>query len=95
MTFDPAHLDTLARLARLRIESGARAALATDLTALAGLVARLAAVPTHGVEPLAHPGDLLLQPVADAVTEGDRSDELLALSGAAQGGYFTVPKVIE
>ena len=95
MTFDPAALDTLARLARLRIDSGARAALATDLTALAGLVGQLAAVPTNGVEPLTHPGDLLLVPVADHVTECDRAEALLALSGAAQGGYFTVPKVIE
>jgi aspartyl-tRNA(Asn)/glutamyl-tRNA(Gln) amidotransferase subunit C len=95
MTIDESSLDHLARLARLRIDPAERPALAADLDALAGLVGRLAAVATDGVEPLAHPGDLLLMPVADAVTEGDRADALLALSGAAQGGYYTVPKVIE
>lgn len=95
MTIDESSLDHLARLARLRIDAAERPALATDLDALAGLVGRLAAVATDGVEPLAHPGDLLLALVADAVTEGDRSEVLLALSGAAQGGYYTVPKVIE
>jgi aspartyl-tRNA(Asn)/glutamyl-tRNA(Gln) amidotransferase subunit C len=95
MTIDEATLDHLARLARLRIDPAERARLAGDLDALAGLVGRLAAVPTGGVAPLAHPGDLVLVPVADAVSEPDRSDELLALSGAAQGGYYTVPKVIE
>lgn len=95
MTIDEATLDHLAGLARLRIDPAERARLAADLDALAGLVGRLAAVPTGGIEPLAHPGDLVLAPVADAVTEGDRAEDLLALSGAAQGGYYTVPKVIE
>lgn len=95
MTIDEATLDHLAGLARLRIDPAERGRLAGDLDALAGLVGRLAAVPTAGIEALAHPGDLALAPVADAVTEGDRADDLLALSGAAQGGYYTVPKVIE
>jgi aspartyl-tRNA(Asn)/glutamyl-tRNA(Gln) amidotransferase subunit C len=95
MSFEHSSLDTLARLARLRIEPEARAALAADLAALAGLVGRLAAVPTAGVEPLTHPDELLLAPTEDVVTEGNRADELLALSDAAQGGYYAVPKVIE
>jgi aspartyl-tRNA(Asn)/glutamyl-tRNA(Gln) amidotransferase subunit C len=95
MTIDEATLDHLARLARLRIDPADRGRLARDLDALAGLVGRLAAVLTEGVEPLAHPGDLVLALADDVITDGDRADELLALSDAAQGGYYTVPKVIE
>ena len=95
MTIDPATLEHLARLARLRIEPADRERLAADLDALAGLVGQLAAIDTAGVEPLSHPGDLTLAPVADEPTEGDRAEVLLALSEAAQGGYYTVPKVIE
>lgn len=95
MTIDEASLDHLARLARLRIDPAERARLARDLDALVGLAGRLSAVPTAGVEPLAHPGGLVLMTVPDTVTEPDRADELLALSTAAQGGYYTVPKVIE
>ncbi len=95
MTIDESTLDHLARLARLRIEPADRGGLMADLAALTGLVGRLAAVDTAGVEPLSHPGDLTLRLAPDVVTEGDRADALLALSEAAQGGYYTVPKVIE
>jgi aspartyl-tRNA(Asn)/glutamyl-tRNA(Gln) amidotransferase subunit C len=95
MTFDDATLDHLARLARLRIDPADRAGLAADLAALTGLVGRLAAVDTTGVEPLSHPGDPMLGLAPDVITEGDRAEALLALSEAAQGGYYTVPKVIE
>ena len=47
------------------------------------------------LNPLAHPHDQVLGLRDDVADQPDRSEELLALAPAAQGGYYLVPKVIE
>lgn len=95
MALDQASLDRLCELSRLNLAAGDRPAMAADLGRVLDLFAALRAAPVDGLEPLAHPHDLTLVLREDRVTEGDRSDALLALAAGAQGGYYVVPKVIE
>jgi aspartyl-tRNA(Asn)/glutamyl-tRNA(Gln) amidotransferase subunit C len=95
MAFDAATLDHLGRLAKLTLDNDERARLGADLARVLSLFDALAAAPTAGVEPLAHPLGLHLRLREDRVTETDRSERLLALAAEAQGGYYLVPKVIE
>ncbi len=95
MAIDSTTVRHIARLARLAIAEGELATVAAELGRLLELADRLAAADVAGIEPLAHPHDQALAWRADAVTETDHADALLALAGEARGGFYLVPKVIE
>jgi aspartyl-tRNA(Asn)/glutamyl-tRNA(Gln) amidotransferase subunit C len=95
MPIDSATVRRIARLARLAIDDHDLEMVAADLDRVLHLVDRLAAADTAGIEPMAHPHEQTLVWRADAVTESDRADALLALAPEARGGFYLVPKVIE
>jgi aspartyl-tRNA(Asn)/glutamyl-tRNA(Gln) amidotransferase subunit C len=95
MAIDSATVRHIARLARLAIADADLAPVGMELGRLLELADRLAAADIAGIEPLAHPHDQALTWRADAVTEADRADALLALATGARGGFYVVPKVIE
>ena len=92
----------IARLARIDMTPQRLEQARAELNGIMDLIARLQAVDTAGVEPLAHPlsarEDVVLRLREDAVTEAptpERRGELMANAPAAQDGLFLVPKVIE
>jgi aspartyl/glutamyl-tRNA(Asn/Gln) amidotransferase, C subunit len=93
----------IARLARLDMTPQRLEQARAELNGIMDLIARLQAVDTKGVEPLAHPlsahDDVVLRLREDVVTEtGDpaqRREALMANAPAASNGLFLVPKVIE
>lgn len=91
-------LDDVARIAHLaRIEiTDAEARRTLDqLNDIFALIAKMQAVDTAGVEPMAHPlggGQRLRE---DAVTESGGREVNMANAPAQQDGLFLVPKVIE
>lgn len=95
MSLDHAAVRHIARLARLAVAEDQLESLRSDLDRVLHLFDDLAAANVDNLAPLAHPHDQSLGLRDDAVGEGDRSEELLALAPSAQGGYFLVPKVIE
>jgi len=95
MSIDRATVSRIARLARLAIGDGELDSTAAELGRVLDLAGQLAAADTDGIEPMAHPHEQALLWRADAVTESDRADALLALAPEARGGYYLVPKVIE
>jgi len=95
MAIDSTTVRHIARLARLAIAEGDVAPVGAELGRLLELADGLGAADVAGIEPLAHPHDQALAWRADAVTETDRADELLALAGESRGGFYLVPKVIE
>ena len=95
MSIDNATVRRIARLARLAIAENEVSAVAADLGRVLDLADRLASADLEGVEPMAHPHEQTLAWRADAVTERDNADALLALAPEARGGYYLVPKVIE
>jgi aspartyl-tRNA(Asn)/glutamyl-tRNA(Gln) amidotransferase subunit C len=85
----------IARLARLAIGESEIASVGGELNRVLELADALAVVDVDGVEPMAHPHEQVLAWRADAVTESDRADTLLALAPEARGGFYLVPRVIE
>lgn len=99
MELQPEDLRRLARLARIAVSADEVSTLQSQLNGIFGLIDQLQAVDTQGVEPLAHPLDVVT-PLSqrlreDEATEGNRRDANMANAPAAENGLFLVPKVIE
>jgi aspartyl-tRNA(Asn)/glutamyl-tRNA(Gln) amidotransferase subunit C len=85
----------VARLARLAIAEDEITPTLDTLNRTLALVEQMRSVDTAGVEPMAHAHDVSLRLRADAVTEPDVRDALMANAPAAENGLFLVPRVIE
>jgi len=94
MLIDTATVARIARLARLPLDARISAQTANELARVLELAGRLANAALDDVEPMAHPHAQTLTWRADAVTESDRADALLALAPDARAGLYAVPKVI-
>lgn len=95
----PDEFKHLARLSRVAVSPDDIATMPSQLQNIFGLIDQLQAVDTAGIEPLAHPLDIV-QPMAqrlreDNVTERDWREANMANAPAAENGLFLVPKVIE
>lgn len=95
MTVDLATVKKIASLARLAVSEAEAEALVPELNNILGFVEQLGSVDVSGVEPMTAviPNHLRLR--ADAVTDGNVRDRVLANAPQAEHGFFAVPKVIE
>ncbi len=92
----------IARLARIELSPEDAVQTQKELNDILGLMARLQAIDTTGVEPMAHPlsahQDIQLRlrddVAAPTMTENERA-ELMANAPAQAEGLFLVPTVIE
>ncbi|MEO8101963.1 MAG: Asp-tRNA(Asn)/Glu-tRNA(Gln) amidotransferase subunit GatC [Betaproteobacteria bacterium] len=99
MELQPDDLKRLARLARIAVSDDEVMLLKGQLNGIFGLIDELQSVNTGGIEPLAHPLDIV-QPMAqrlreDRVSEFDQRSANLANAPAQENGLFLVPRVIE
>lgn len=94
MSIDSATVRRIARLARLAVADAELARTAGEMSRVLALADALGATNLEGIAPMAHPHALPLTWRADAVTESDRADALLALAPDARAGLYAVPKVI-
>lgn len=85
----------IARLARLELDEQEAAASQEKLNGIFGLIERMQAVDTTGVEPLYHPQAVAQRLREDRVSESDRRDAYQAVAPQAEDGLYLVPKVIE
>ncbi len=85
----------IAHLARLEISEAEAAQTQGQLNDIFGLIERMQAVATEGVEPMAHAQDLVLRLREDAVTESDQHRLFQAVAPQVEAGLYLVPKVIE
>ena len=95
MSVSPEQVRHIAKLARIAMSDDELKRLVPELNNILGWVEQLAEVNTDGVEPLTAVIDQKLRLRKDAVTEGDRRDDVLANAPDAEHGFFAVPKVIE
>lgn len=99
MEFTPDDLKRIARLARIAVTDDEGTNFANQLGGVFGLIEQLQAVDTRGVEPLAHPLDVIehhAQRLRDDVAiELDRREANMANAPARENGLFLVPKVLE
>ena len=95
MALDKATVARIATLARIKLPESEQAHLAGELSHILTWIEQLNEVDTSGVEPLASIAAADLPMREDAVTDGNRRDDILASAPAATSGFFTVPKVVE
>lgn len=95
MSLDQETVAKVASLARIRMDDKTKARMAPQLSKIIGFVEQLAQVNTDNVEPLANVADIALCLRADAVTDGDCVDKILANAPEKTQGYFVVGKVVE
>lgn len=95
MSLSKAEVENIAHLARLRLGDDELPNVIDNLSRIIEFVDQLQAVDTTGVEPMAHPLDMVQRLRADAVTEQDQRDLYQANAPAVEAGLYLVPKVIE
>ncbi|MGB1556702.1 MAG: Asp-tRNA(Asn)/Glu-tRNA(Gln) amidotransferase subunit GatC [Oceanococcaceae bacterium] len=88
-------LARLARLARLRFDPDSAAQTRDELNTILDMVDRLKSANTQGVQPMAHPLDMVQRLRTDAVSEENAREALMAAAPDARDGLFVVPRVIE
>lgn len=92
---ESAEVRKIAHLARLGLAEADIPDYARDLGAILALVAQMDEVDTAGVEPLAHPLDMVQRLRPDEVTETDQRQRLQAGAPLTEDGLYLVPRVIE
>ena len=85
----------IAHLARLALSGPEAEVMQSELNAILGMVDRMAAVDTAGIEPMAHPQEASQRLREDVVTEAEARAAYQAGAPAVEDGLYLVPKVIE
>ncbi|MFI4939597.1 MAG: Asp-tRNA(Asn)/Glu-tRNA(Gln) amidotransferase subunit GatC [Burkholderiales bacterium] len=100
MSLTLSNVETLAKLAQIKLDDEQKKKTLAQLNGIFALVEQMRAVDTSGIEPLNHPIDAFQQGMAlrlrdDAVTEPNRRDDYQKIAPAIQDGLYLVPQVIE
>lgn len=99
MSLDKSTVRNIAELARIEVREEELDHLAGELSGILTFVEQLAEVNTDGIEPMSSVADLSLPMRADAITDGGYAEAVLTNAPDAiredEGGFFTVPKVVE
>ena len=95
MSVDKETVLRVARLARIAISDEAATGLQKDMSSILDWVAQLDEVDTNNVAPMTSAVHVELKRREDAVTDGNRLDDVLKNAPQAEDGFYTVPKVVE
>jgi aspartyl-tRNA(Asn)/glutamyl-tRNA(Gln) amidotransferase subunit C len=95
MSIDQKVITKVMNLSRLKISQEEQDKMIGDLNKTLGFVAQLDEVDVTGVEPLLSVNDMALRARPDVVTDGGKTDDILANAPARTADFFTVPKVVE
>ena len=85
----------IAHLARIEISEAEALQAQVQLNDIFGLIEKMQAVNTDGIEPMSHGRDVLLRLREDVVTEGDQHRLFQSVAPRVEAGLYLVPKVIE
>ncbi|BAL98001.1 Asp-tRNA(Asn)/Glu-tRNA(Gln) amidotransferase subunit GatC [Rubrivivax gelatinosus] len=99
MALTPQDVSRIAHLARLELQPDEEQRMLAQLNDFFGIVEKMSAVDTSGVEPLYTPlsavQDVALRLREDRVTESNEREANQQSAPAVEDGLFLVPKVIE
>jgi len=95
MSLSRDQIQRVAELARIALPAAESDAVLERLNRVLGLIDRLLAVDTEGIEPMSHALDVVQPLRPDAVTEKDERARFQAGAPAVEDGLYLVPKVIE
>ncbi len=95
MGLDRNDIETIAILARLRLDEDEIDAYAGSLSRIVAFVDSLSAADTDGVAPMAHPVPMVQRLRADEPVAGIDRDRYQRDAPAVEDGLYLVPRVIE
>ncbi|EHY76732.1 MULTISPECIES: Asp-tRNA(Asn)/Glu-tRNA(Gln) amidotransferase subunit GatC [Stutzerimonas stutzeri subgroup] len=95
MALERTEVEKIAHLARLGLSEADLPRTTETLNNILGLIDRMQAVDTTGIEPLAHPLETTQRLRADVVTETNQREAFQAIAPAVEEGLYLVPRVIE
>lgn len=95
MSVDIATVRRVARLARIAVDDEDAERMTGELNAILGFVEQLSEVDVTGVEPMTSVTPMEMKKRADAVTDGNKPEDIVANAPASDENFFLVPKVIE
>ncbi len=84
----------VAKLARLRLSDEQLEQYRGQLSSVLDHIARISELDVEGVEPMAHPSDLVNRLDDDEPTESLSQQQILRIAPATEGQYLAVPKVL-
>ena len=85
----------IAYLASIALDDGEAGRTLGELQGIFRLIEEMQAVPTAGVEPMAHAQDLVQRLREDIVTEADQHGLFQSVAPQVEAGLYLLPKVIE
>jgi aspartyl-tRNA(Asn)/glutamyl-tRNA(Gln) amidotransferase subunit C len=88
-------ISRIAHLARLELSATETADMREKLSDILAMVDQMSAVDTAGVEPMAHPQEVMQRLREDRVTEANQRELFQSIAPAVEDGLYLVPKVIE
>ncbi len=99
MSLDKDTVRKIAFLARIRVPEDALGGLAEELSNIIGWVEQLGEVDTENVDPMTSVADMTWPRRRDEITDGGMAGDVLANATepekTSDGGFYTVPKVVE
>ncbi|MEW6256657.1 MAG: Asp-tRNA(Asn)/Glu-tRNA(Gln) amidotransferase subunit GatC [Pseudomonadota bacterium] len=95
MSVDLGTVRRVAHLARLAVSEDELPALQGELNAILAFVEQLSAIDVSSIEPMTSVVPMSLPLREDVVSDGHYPEKILANAPEAEGGFFTVPKVVE
>ena len=95
MSVDIATVKRVARLARIAVSEEEANRMTGELNGILGFVEQLSEVNVEGVEPMTSVTPMAMKKREDAVTDGDKADDIVANAPASDRNFFQVPKVVE
>ncbi len=99
MSLDKATVARIATLARIKVPEADLDKMVGELQHILAWVEQLNAVDTSGVEPMTSAVEVTLPMREDVVTDGGYAEKIIGNApdpvSVGEGGFFTVPKVVE
>jgi aspartyl-tRNA(Asn)/glutamyl-tRNA(Gln) amidotransferase subunit C len=95
MSVDIATVKRVARLARIAVSDEDAERMTGELNVILGFVEQLNEVDVSGVEPMTSVTPMAMKKRQDAVTDGDKAEDIVANAPATMENFFLVPKVVE
>lgn len=95
MSVDLATVKRVARLSRIAVSEDEANTMLGQLNGILGFVEQLSEVNVDGVEPMTSVTPVAMKKRPDAVTDGDKADDIVANAPATDRNFFMVPKVVE
>ncbi|UJW73359.1 Asp-tRNA(Asn)/Glu-tRNA(Gln) amidotransferase subunit GatC [Rhizobium sp. SL42] len=95
MSVDLATVKRVARLARIAVSEEEAERMTGELNGILGFVEQLSEVDVTGVEPMTSVTPMAMKKREDVVTDGNKSDAIVANAPASDRNFFMVPKVVE